>query len=241
MRAAVLFCLLAAAGAHAQAPGSAGTPADTLARSPAPSTSATDSAAPSLDGRLLRAVYHADAPPFVAVMRGVNGAAYPVFAAAAPVAAGIAVARGTEYRPAARIFLSEAGTTIVVFALKRLVRRPRPYRTMPGIVARDSHHAGDATGDPYSFPSGHAAIAFAIATSATLSDARLAAPAYLWATAVAASRVWHGVHYPSDVLVGAAIGAGSAFVVHTLIPLPAPGGSDAVPRAALPVRIVVPF
>lgn len=61
-----------------------------------------------------------------------------------------------------------------------------------------------------SFPSGHAASAFAFATAAGLEHRQTRMPLFALATAVAYSRVHTGVHYPGDVLVGAAIGAGVA-------------------------------
>ena len=248
MRAAVLLVLLTspalASTVHAQAPDSTDAPPDTVALPPVsvdPLTGevATDPAPTygSLDARVVRALYRIDAPPVAAVMRGANESSYPVFALAAPAAGLVALARNSDYRPAARLFVSEAGTTIVVFALKGLLRRPRPYRTMREIAPRDRHYTGETTLDPNSFPSGHAALSFALATSLTLSDARLAVPAYAWAASVSAARIWHGVHYPSDVIAGAALGAGAAIVVH-LLPLPAPGGG---PSRPVPFRLVVPL
>lgn len=233
--------LLAAAPSGAQVPDSPGAPADTVALPPVstdPLTgeTATDPAPAyrSLDARVARAVYRFEAPPFAGVMRAVNESSFPVFVAAAPVAAGAALLGGDSVRPALRLAASEAGALGVVYALKSVFRRPRPYRTIPEIRPRDLHHTGDDPFDPYSFPSGHAATSFAIATSLTMSDRRWAVPSLAWAAAVSVSRVWHGVHYPSDVLAGAVVGAGSALVVYAL--LPTDGGVEA---AAF--RVVVPF
>lgn len=61
-----------------------------------------------------------------------------------------------------------------------------------------------------SFPSGHAASAFAFATAASVERPALRLPLFTLAGAVAISRVYTGVHYPGDVLAGATIGAAIA-------------------------------
>ena len=250
MRLVVLFLLVASA-APVSAPRAQ--PADTLAvpiaapdsveagvsRDPVTGERETVAAPAygSFDARAVRAVYRVRQPVFVAVMRGANEAAYPAFAAAAPATAAVALARGGSLRPAVRVAVAEAITAGTVLAFKRVLRRPRPYRALSEIAPRDRRFvAGDAPLDPYSFPSGHASLAFAVATSVALNDSRLAAPALLWATATSVSRVWHGVHYPSDVAVGAALGAGAAVVTRLL--LPSPSGTDA---AHVPFSVVVSF
>jgi undecaprenyl-diphosphatase len=112
-----------------------------------------------------------------------------------------------------------ATQTTLVFAIKRAVGRVRPWEAM------HLEPLLDAPTD-YSFPSGHAAGAFAcavffLASAASAADdvvrrRMLAASGVLLvlASAVAVSRVYLGTHYPSDVLagvlLGAAIGAGGA-------------------------------
>ena len=79
-----------------------------------------------------------------------------------------------------------------------------------------------------SFPSGHSASAAAFATGVALESRGWGAVvAPLAACSVALSRVYTGVHFPSDVLVGAALGVGAAFAVRGVVPtrdqLPPPG------------------
>jgi undecaprenyl-diphosphatase len=73
------------------------------------------------------------------------------------------------------------------------------------------------TYDP-SFPSGHTSSAFNTATFICLTYPKwyVIAPAALWATSVAYSRMYLGVHYPSDVLAGAVLGAGTAYLTYYL-------------------------
>jgi undecaprenyl-diphosphatase len=67
-----------------------------------------------------------------------------------------------------------------------------------------------------SFPSDHAAGAFVIATAIWLFRKKDGAIWLFLALCIALSRVWTGVHYPSDVIAGALIGTVSAFIVHQL-------------------------
>ena len=205
-----------------------------------------------IDVKVLRAVYDVEAVPFELAMRGVNLSAYPVYWGASPGLWAGTLLTGSSTRPALRMTLAQAGNFGLTYALKNIVQRPRPYAALDDVDARDRGHQGDEVFDPHSFPSGHTSSAFVIATSLSLSYQQwyVIAPAYVWATAMGLTRVWHGVHYPSDVLIGAGIGTASAFAVHLLLPIVAPRGDDGdlatsasppLPVTPLPVTIVIPL
>jgi membrane-associated phospholipid phosphatase len=102
-------------------------------------------------------------------------------------------------------------STIITTTLKFTIDRDRPFVTYPEIQKLTG------AGSP-SFPSGHTSEAFATATSLSLAFPKwyVIAPSMLWASAAGYSRMHLGVHYPSDVLVGALIGCGSAWLCHEL-------------------------
>jgi membrane-associated phospholipid phosphatase len=103
--------------------------------------------------------------------------------------------RGREWRRARRAVLT---TYAVNTTIKLLVRRPRP--NLPGLAPL----TGTTTG--LSFPSAHAATSFAAALVYRRRGLP-AAPLYGVAGAMACSRVYLGVHYPSDILAGAVLGS----------------------------------
>jgi len=95
--------------------------------------------------------------------------------------------------------------------LKLAFKRDRPFVTYPYLDKQ-------ADAGSYSFPSGHTSSAFAFATSLSLAFPKwyVIAPAYLYASAAGYSRMHLGVHYPSDVLACAFVGAGSAMISNYL-------------------------
>jgi undecaprenyl-diphosphatase len=87
---------------------------------------------------------------------------------------------------------------VLVLGIKFRVRRKRPEGEW-GRIYRNT--------DPHSFPSGHAARSFLIASMATgLGPAWLAVSLWVWAPLVALARVAMGVHFVSDVAAGAVLG-----------------------------------
>jgi membrane-associated phospholipid phosphatase len=102
-------------------------------------------------------------------------------------------------------------SSIITGGLKYSINRDRPFITYPEIEKLSP------AGSP-SFPSGHTSMAFSTATSLSLEFPKwyVIAPSFLWASGVAYSRMHLGVHYPSDVLVGAIIGSGCAWGCHYL-------------------------
>lgn len=101
----------------------------------------------------------------------------------------------------------------VTTGLKYAVHRPRPYIQYADTLQPLRRVRG------YSFPSGHSSLAFATAVSLSMEYPRwyVVAPTLLWATTVAYSRLYLGVHNPTDVLVGALVGSASAYVAHRLV------------------------
>ena len=90
--------------------------------------------------------------------------------------------------------------------------RPRPFAAFFGV-----HQLIGMSNLEKSFPSEHATIAFAMAGAVWLFDRRWGMALFGVASLIAIGRILVGVHYPSDVLVGAALGVGMALVFHRLI------------------------
>ena len=86
--------------------------------------------------------------------------------------------------------------------LKNLVQRPRPYTVVEGLIPLLT------SGDPNSFPSGHTCAAFAFAAGVWRGTPErwMKWAALALAVFMGLSRLYVGVHYPSDVLVGALVG-----------------------------------
>jgi membrane-associated phospholipid phosphatase len=119
--------------------------------------------------------------------------------------------------------IAYAMAEVVSIGLKATVDRARPSIIDPSLTPLV------ALPDSAAMPSGHAATAFAAAVAVSMIHPRLRWPLVLLAALIAVSRVWLGVHFPSDVIVGAAIGALIAVGVVRLVAV-----ATQVPRFARP-------
>ncbi|MDK2820619.1 MAG: undecaprenyl-diphosphatase [Clostridia bacterium] len=102
------------------------------------------------------------------------------------------------------------GSHLVVHYSKGWIRRHRPYLTLPG-----TRYLAKPWQD-FSFPSGHTAASFSLAVVFALNFPGFTLPLITAAGLTGFSRLYVGMHYPSDVLGGATVGILFAYTVHFL-------------------------
>ena len=121
--------------------------------------------------------------------------------------------RPTRKVGAASLLALAIGFLCTNVAVKPLIQRPRPYTAVEGLVPLLT------SGDPNSFPSGHTCAAFAagLAWAGTCSARWARVAAVVSAVCMGLSRLYVGVHYPSDVLAGALVGSLAALAALALV------------------------
>lgn len=118
--------------------------------------------------------------------------------------------RGEWHAKAALLLIGVVGLALAVFAIKFTIRRRRPEGEW-GAIYRNT--------DPHSFPSGHAARAFMLATLALITGpAWFGVLVLVWAPLVSLARVSMGLHYLSDVVAGMVVGVLAGLFMAWLAP-----------------------
>jgi undecaprenyl-diphosphatase len=112
-------------------------------------------------------------------------------------------AQGTAFL--AHFLLALSAERVSYWVLKNSLRRKRPAQALPGFR---SHIIA---ADEFSFPSGHTSAAFLFATIMVLNFGVFFLPLYCWSASVAMSRIYLGVHFPTDTAMGALLGVSIAY------------------------------
>jgi undecaprenyl-diphosphatase len=132
------------------------------------------------------------------ISRTADGHLYVIFGSFAA----IALADGEVFLR--HILLAFAVERGVYWVMKNSLRRKRPAQALPDFKSQIT------ASDEFSFPSGHTSAAFLFVTLLALHLGPAALLLYPWAAAVAMSRVFLGVHFPSDTVMGALLGTAIA-------------------------------
>jgi undecaprenyl-diphosphatase len=115
---------------------------------------------------------------------------------------------GAARRAVVSAGFSAALGLVLAAILSRIVDRPRPFVAHPHAVHLFAPHATDP-----GFPSDHATASFAIAVALLSFHRRIGIAALAAATLLSLTRVAMGIHYPTDVLAGAALGTAAALAL----------------------------
>jgi undecaprenyl-diphosphatase len=105
-----------------------------------------------------------------------------------------------------KLAIAQIAIAIIVQIIKAIVARVRPYNALTGIIPFKAEK-------DYSFPSGHSAASFATALIISGSLAMSSVFCFSLAACIGFSRIYIGVHYPTDVIAGSLIGLGLSFLL----------------------------
>lgn len=130
----------------------------------------------------------------------------------AAILAGLWQKRSPYLIAGSRALAALASSHLVSHVVKRLVNRPRP------ILRFERIRAFNVPICAYSFPSGHTTASFAVGVSYAMAFPGYSLFWVFWATLVGWSRIYVGVHYPSDVLAGSVVGTLFAYISRLVVP-----------------------
>ena len=181
------------------------------------------------DAEVFRRIASRQSPALEVVLPALTRAADHSLLWVAIGAGMMATGRRRAHRAARRGLASVAVTSVLTNGVGRRVLARTGPAELPRLLARvwTAAHVPSSGG----FPSRHAASAAAFAVGAGLAEPALALPLAGLAATVAYARVYTGAHYPSDVLVGAALGVAVGVTVLRLAPT----------RTSDPVRVIEPL
>ena len=168
------------------------------------------STAQSGEVKLLSSVYNDSSSHKVAIAKIFSSSVAPLSAAvpASLLITGIIKKDSALIEKGIKASVAFALDAIITTGVKYNADRRRPYTIYPSLF----HPISKA--EDFSMPSAHTSFAFATATSLSLSCKKwyVIVPAYTWACVAAYSRMQLGMHYPTDLLMGAIIGTASSFL-----------------------------
>ena len=135
----------------------------------------------------------------------------------ATIGSGVILRRRDVTRTGVRMLVAHALATGAKSVLKSSIDRTRPSKAL----ADGEHQAGPGSNSPdpnlNSFPSGHTAGAVSVAQAIAHTMPPLAIPIRVTAAAIALIQLPRGKHYPSDIVVGAALGWGADQIAGALV------------------------
>jgi membrane-associated phospholipid phosphatase len=177
------------------------------------SVNTTSANAESIDVKIMHSIHTNRDANLDNVMKGISNSTY-IILPAIPLGlfANSIIQNDTQQiRNSIQVGSSVIISGVTSLLLKEIIRRDRPF-----VNSQLIEQVGNKNG--YSMPSIHSTTAFALATSLSLQYKKwyVIIPSYLWAAGVGYSRMHLGVHYLSDILVGAVVGAGISYLTFYL-------------------------